>query len=420
MGTLSKLKGKVRDVVAPLAKHPKVTRATARATFLGTRPAAVGRHHVLIAPPGAGNVGDYALVESFLENVDGEIVVIVKSKSDFPLLARHAPRVRTVELRSLLYGGLPNYLRDVRRYRDLVANAKSVSIVGADIMDGAYNWRASNSRATVAYEAARAGVDTRVLGFSWNSSPHPLALAAMRRASAAGVALYLRDPLSAARARQDGLANVTSTADIVFAADSVDPSRADEIRAQLPPGAPFAIVNASGLIARSADQTSAYVRIIEHLRAAGLAVVLLPHVSKPNSDDAAACRAVYEALTDTDGVVLVETLLEPAQVRALTESARLTVTGRMHLAIMSLMNGVAPITLATQGKVEGLMQMIGRDDLCVEPGDGVDGRVIPVIDALLASGPEQHAALRESGDAARELARSNFPGVPASAGAGRA
>ena len=34
-------------------------------------------------------------------------------------------------------------------------------------------------------------------------------------------------------------------------------------------------------------------------------------------------------------------------------------TGRMHLAVMALLAGTPPITVATQGKVEGLMRLFG-------------------------------------------------------------
>ena len=81
-----------------------------------------------------------------------------------------------------------------------------MSIVGADIMDGIYVLRSSLRRSAIAAASARAGIDTSVLGFSWSGKAPATALRALRRAGAAGVRLLLRDPASAARVRDAGIA----------------------------------------------------------------------------------------------------------------------------------------------------------------------------------------------------------------------
>lgn len=408
--------GGLRKRTAPILKSPAVLSLGARAVFVdaarlrrarGTA-AATGRA-ILIAPPGAGNIGDAALVGAFLENVGGPITVITRYKGDFRIPAEHADRVEIVSLGTLLYGGLPSFVRDLRRFRAMLPGAASVSIVGADIMDGAYNFRASTSRAVVARSAAQAGVDTRVLGFSWNGRANPAALAELRQADRAGTTLFLRDPLSVERARRDGL-DAQASADIVFSARSVDPVRAEKELGALDVSGGIAIVNVSGLI--DTDQTGAYVEIIGGLRSRGLAVVLLPHVIKHGPDDLAACRKVYAALPDTAGVAFVEDVLTPAEVRGFTERATVTVTGRMHLAIMSLMKGVPAITLATQGKVEGLMAMFELPYLCVEPGAGLAGRVEEALERVLSDRDAVSTAILAKLPAVEELSAANFAGLP--------
>lgn len=389
-------------------KAPALLSAGASATFLGAKSGS-GSRAILIAPPGAGNIGDAALVGAFLENVAGPITVISRYPGDFRIPPELAGRVQLVALGSLIYGGLPSFVRDLRRFRALLADASSVSVVGADIMDGAYNFRASTSRAVVARSAAAAGVNTRVLGFSWNGKAHKDAVAQLRAADRAGVALYLRDPLSVERALRDSL-NAHPAADIVFTARSVDPARAERELAGIPTEQGFAIVNVSGLIEN--DQTAAYVEIIRGLRGRGLGVVLLPHVIKKGPDDLAACRRVHAALGDTTGVAFVEEVLTPAEVRGFTERATITVTGRMHLAIMSLMKGVPAVTLATQGKVEGLMAMFELPYLCVEPGDGLADRVGSALERILADRDAVSAAILGKLPAVTALAEENFAGLP--------
>jgi colanic acid/amylovoran biosynthesis protein len=219
----------------------------------------------------------------------------------------------------------------------------------------------------------------------------------------------LRDPISAQRAEADGILGVERTADIVFAARTVDRSAAAPF---LDVGKDIALVNVSGLISRDLDQVAEYVAVVDHLRGLDLHVVILPHVSRSKGDDMLACAAVAERVGDRD-VTFIAELLAPAQVRGLTELAVITVTGRMHLAVMSLWNGKPAITLATQGKVEGLMEMVDTRELCVVPRVGFSRTVIDIIDQVL---PEDSAARQSIARALPHLvalAQANVSGLPA-------
>src|SRR5690606_21106728 len=128
----------------------------------------------------------------------------------------------------------------------LLEGAASFSVIGADVIDGAYSYRRSVQRITAAMYAARAGVDTRILGFSWNERPDPRAAEALREAARAGVRVLVRDPVSERRLRAVVGDGVMRTADLVFSARSVD----ETVREGVAPGldAPFVVLNANGLI----------------------------------------------------------------------------------------------------------------------------------------------------------------------------
>ncbi|TKA90180.1 polysaccharide pyruvyl transferase family protein [Halopseudomonas bauzanensis] len=362
---------------------------------------------LLIAPPGAGNIGDQAMIEAYLENTPGDIRIICHGQQDIIVPDQHIERTRVIVLPGLIYGHLIPHVRSIGVFRRLLGRAQSLAITGADIMDGAYNWQASTNRANIAWLAAQAGVAVRILGFSWNGQAHPQAVTALRRATAAGVQLCLRDPLSAERARADGLANVTEVADIVFAARTVNFATASRLLYSLPAHCDYALVNASGLIGRTQGQIDGYVRIIRELQHQGLQVILLPHVSRPGGDDLPVCQAIHQALKDPQ-VVLVDQLLSPSEIRGLTASATLTVTGRMHLAIMSLYSGVPAITLATQGKVEGMMRLFGAEFLCIEPRPDFADRVITVAQQILSRPDDLRQHLHSKLPAVRRLASRNF------------
>lgn len=368
-----------KDFVTTTRLPARRDAAVLRATLATLRPQPDS--HLVLAAPGDGNIGDQAMLEAFLENTTGPVVVIERYAGDVVIPEEQADRVEVVQLPRLVYGVGDEHVADLRRYAALIRRARSVSVVGADMMDGKYSLRGSVRRSLLAQAAAEAGVPTRILGFSWNASARLAARRALVAASRAGVVPLLRDPLSAERARRAGVQLVEEVTDIVFSARTRDGAFRESLA--LPAGIPFALVNASALVATMVDQVPEYERIVDRLRMAGVHVVLLPHVSRPIGDDKIAVRAVAERV-GTEGVTVVDRVLMPAEIRGLAEDALLTVTGRMHLAIMSLSLGVPAITLATQGKVEGIMRLIGLPQLCVEPTPGFADRVLPVIDRILA------------------------------------
>lgn len=366
------------------------------------------RAHVVIAAPGAGNIGDQAMLEAFVAAADRPVTIVARTDADYVLPADLARRARIVALPHLLYGAGPEHRGDVRALGALLGDAATVSIIGADIMDGVYSLRPSVRRATIAEVAAGLGFDTTVIGFSWNGAAPGPARAALRRAGGAGARLLLRDPDSAERVRALGAAGVVETADIVFTdhrvADTVPAIVADLPR-------PYALVNASGLIARAVDHGVEYAGLIDDLRARGIHVVLLPHVLRDSADDRAACRTVREAV-GPDGVTLVTEMLAPSVIRRLAADARVVVTGRMHLAVMSLAQGVPAVTLATQGKVEGLMRLFDWPQLCVAPRAGMSGDIRAIVASALDD-PDSRTRVRRGAGRARERALANIDRIGA-------
>ena len=371
------------------------------------------RAHLLVAAPGGGNMGDQALLEAFLENTAGPVTVVAPGGARFDLPDELRRRVELLEIPHLIYGTGSEHRASVARFGRALAGAAHLSILGADVMDGRYALPASVRRANLATAAARAGVDTRIVGFSWSDRARIPARRSLAAAARSGVRLLVRDPVTLARARRDGIDPVEEVADVVFAARTVDPSAADSLLRGV--SKPVALVNASGLLAQRFDQTADYVAVVEALLARGLHVVVLPHVAREVGGDEAACAAVLARLGDRSDVSSLTTVLPPAQVRGLTARASITVTGRMHLGVMSLMNGVPALTLASQGKVEGLMQLFGTPELRIEAAPGFSARAVEVIDQALPGDSPTRISIRKALPEVVALARRNVSGLPAPA-----
>ncbi|MCJ0902134.1 polysaccharide pyruvyl transferase family protein [Rhodococcus sp. ARC_M6] len=339
---------------------------------------------LVIAAPGRGNIGDQALLEAALDNSTGSVLVLVKDNEDFTLPPRYRDRVTVAESRHLLYGDPVRRAVDYLRFLAHARSAKKVWLIGADTMDGAYNALASVTRYSAVYGAAAMGAQTRVLGFSWND--HATASAAWwARRCTSTVELWARDPVSLERLASDGAVGVRLCADIVFARDctvAADSEASVWIESQREGGRNVAVVNCSGLIGSDATKLAQYRYLVDWLEANSWSIVFVPHVIRPGNDDLALIREVVHG--SGEHRLVIERLLSPDAIFSLVSQVDVVVTGRMHLAVLSVLSGIIPITLATQGKVEGLYRMLACENLCIEPNADFGTKITDIWDEMLA------------------------------------
>jgi colanic acid/amylovoran biosynthesis protein len=367
-----------------------------------------GGRHLVLAPSDRGNVGDQAMLEAFFENVCGPITVIEWNPGDVKVPTTFADEVSTVSIPRLTASGLTRPQAALEAFAALLHDAASFSVVGADVLDGAYSYTRSVRRASLTTYAARAGVPARILGFSWNENPDPRALEAIRQASAAGVRLFARDPVSARRLRVAVPGIVEEAADLVFSARSCDEGAMKRVCPGL--SGPYVVLNANGIIGQTFDQAPDYARLVRWLLERGMSVVLVPHDDRPRVDDVEEARRVRKLVEGP--VWLVDRLLAPEEIRGLVSGAACVFTGRMHLSIMSLWSGVPPVTLDRQGKVEGLMEVFGLRELLVTPRPGLADAAIGAVRGVLADQEGYRARVAAGLARAKELSLRNFDGLP--------
>ncbi|WP_326599937.1 polysaccharide pyruvyl transferase family protein [Rhodococcus sp. PD04] len=339
----------------------------------------------IVAAPGAGNIGDQALLEACLDQAgDGRISILAGGAEALKIPARFQERVDVVSSRALLYSIGPKRFQGVRTLVRLAHRSKHVWIIGADTMDGAYNPLASVSRFSVAWLASIAGAKSRVLGFSWNDRATRSSIVAAKFVQRRAL-LSVRDPISLRRIRGSGVHLATLCADIVFSrvGQHVEEPRLTKwCDAQIAEGRQIAVVNASGLISSSFDQIREYEYVVENLIEKRWSVVLLPHVSRPGNDDIEELSKVRVDRVREDQVFRVPELLSPDQVVSLAGRASVIITGRMHLAVLGILTGTYPITMSTQGKVEGLYEVLGAPHLVIEPEAGCGKKILDALGEL--------------------------------------
>lgn len=137
-------------------------------------------------------------------------------------------------------------------------------------------------------------------------------------------------------------------------------------------------VNTSGLLALKYDLQGHYDKIVDYLVESGYSVAILSHVIRPGDNDLEQASELYERHL-SQPVFLVNRLWSPANVSWLTRQAVVTITGRMHLAILSLVQGTPAVTFASQGKVEGMLALYGLEHYAVDPNSNVASETIKLI-----------------------------------------
>jgi polysaccharide pyruvyl transferase WcaK-like protein len=370
------------------------------------------RRHLLVAAPGGGSVGDQAMFEAFLDSVQGPVTVFVRTDADLLQVPEsERSRVLVKVLPHLLYGAPWRYLKSLRELNHHIDGARSLSVIGADVMDGVYNPASSVRRFRVVELAATRGLDARVLGFSWNARPAPEALDAMRAASRKAQ-LIARDPVSGARLRAGGAQFVEDSADLAFLAPAgtvpheIEPWLEREVAA----GRPLVVVNANYLLEKHFNQADVYSSLVSEMVEGGASVLLVPHdLRGPDSDLVIAKR--IEARVDSPHVAVIDQQLLPGEVQAIASRVSFAITGRMHLAILCANVGTPAIALSYQGKIEGLYERLGNPYFVEPEASTISVDLRAAVDGLSESLSQTRETILDRLPSLRELALKNVDGL---------
>ncbi|MGU3432751.1 polysaccharide pyruvyl transferase family protein [Actinomycetes bacterium M1A6_2h] len=353
------------------------------------------------------------MYEAFQRTVRGSVVVLVRDASVLLTPPRTLPRPHSVvQVPGLIYGSLAAHLRDVARTVIIATRCDSISVVGADVMDGLYSERASIRRFMVPFWMSLMGLDSRVLGFSWNESPPEPVQATMRLASRR-VELLARDPISAARLKRDGADRVRLVSDLAFLTMIDDVTeRTQEIvnwaRGQKAKGRTVVTLNLNYALSRQFDQVAYFKKLVDQKTAEAFSFVLLPHDSRGPESDEFLAQSVYTDIKLQDNVYMVDKILSPGNVAKIASVTDFVVTGRMHLAIISATVGTPALSLSYQGKVEGLYESIGSTHW-IDPMQISELDLIEAFDRIAEQLVGTQATLRKNLERLRNLAILNMP-----------
>ncbi|TFH29337.1 MAG: glycosyltransferase, partial [Myxococcales bacterium] len=420
-----------RDVQARAAVGWARASRALRGTHLNDGPSRT----LLLPPSRTGSVGDEAMMTVCLQELtrQGRLAGII----DFAEGDRwpgEAPETEHVDL-SGFFGSA--YLRSLPKVSALLRRYDQLWCLGADVLDGHYSPATSFRRVNLLRIAAELGLETSVLGFSFNDEPSPLVLAALRGLPSS-VRLCARDPVSHARLTTSLGRPIDLVADLAFGlepeADTTEDEAAllDWVEARHTAGDVVLGFNASHRAFKSTvgadigDLADAYATALEGLlrERPDIAVVAIPHDYRETPDETSddhLLAAIVDRLGDAHRarVAVPSFRVQARFVSRLSAEVDAVFSGRMHLVIASLRNGTPAATVAYQGKVAGLSQYFDLPELGVAPSVVLDPEALRhAIEALIDQREDLSArvslaqpmvAALQAGNFSREYLRSSAP-----------
>ncbi len=242
-----------------------------------------------------------------------------------------------------------------------------VYLVGADVLDGVLDPVFSAFLLMTADLLRRAGVKTRVTGFSLARNAYP-GLAEVFRSLNGADCLCVRDPVSHDRLSELMGEAPRLVADLAFLVQPAPTVRTRNAAAWMAQhrqqGRKVVGLNLSPL---NADLTPAEVRdsliprtrqLAEQLvRDGDVAVLLLPHDFRALCSDQLVLEPVMAGLSDAarSHVGHITAELDPTEVKEIVGQLDLVVTARMHLAIATLGACTPALVIGSDAKLSGLL-----------------------------------------------------------------
>lgn len=341
------------------------------------------RSLLIPAVPYPGSLGDEAMVLAAISTIRDRIggqqgILTPASHEDWGV-----DELVTVE--NIGVAGVINYF-DLTLWRFLILLIKydNCFVLGADVLDGGHG-DGHEKLLLMGDIAARAGLQSTVLGCSINENPTRIMRSAWLRVSPL-LHICARDPLSLQRLTKLCRHKPKLVADVAFL---MVPRKKSEViesfyqwKKQQSTALRFVLgINMSGYLmkmlmkkepARFVNEM-AYLELMAsvieslHHLIPNLSLVLVPHDRRSVASDVVLNDLLKDRLLGEFGNHLfhLPSNVLADEVKCIIASSSLVITGRMHLAIAALGQGVPCIGLDYQGKFEGLFSYFGIEDLCI-------------------------------------------------------
>lgn len=368
-----------------------------------------------------GAVGDDAMISAAIDHFRRDCAELTVK-----VLCRAGFAEQIVRERGWLPLAIPASRDYPARIAELLGRVRSdaLVIIGADILDGYYSPQYAMELLTAADIAARFGMRSIVLGFSFNSSPAGDLHRCFARLDKR-VMLNVRDQISLERLSGFAVTCARLVADSAFTLQpsDINADYRNWIQAERRTGRIVVGINMHPMLIReqSAEETALLVRqmaaaICANSEGPPVSWILVPHDYRDEQGlgDGICLRPLRDLLA-AQGIRYryFEGLHRAAAIKALVGQLDGVVTGRMHLAIASLGMGVPVLCLTYQDKFEGLIRHFNLPPSTLLTPDQIKANnyLANQMKEYLHNLPDLNVKVRQRLPGVLELADKNFSEV---------
>lgn len=323
---------------------------------------------LLLAPFLKGSRGDEALLLGAVAAAGGELIIL----SDRPnrrLRAVLPPGHRVWTVFGLLYALPPFSFIATLILLIRVRAADSFTVVGADVLDGAYWLGPSLRRILIPIALSKIGVRTEIVGFSWRANSSPECETAIQETSGL-VKLTARDELTVGRLQALGVDEVSVGVDCALALFGrryrPEPELLRWISQQRESGRKILVLGPNGQTLYRKAELQVLLDLIRRAdQSWSLAVV--PMDERFFAFDRARSKSIEKLALQT-GVPVFVTRKDTGVEGLIGSLSRVDaiVTFRMHLAILGLTSGTPCIGIEYNDKFQGVFRAFGVEELVVK------------------------------------------------------
>lgn len=342
---------------------------------------------VLILPPAEpGSLGDEALVTGLLTLLEDKGIKKIGLVSYKPELQWEIYRLETYsfELRHHFLGGYLGSLIAPFYFLNAVHQYQKFYCIGADVMDGYYSLKDSLQRINFVDLATRLGIEAALVSFSFNDRQKPEIIEALNKLPL-DVRICVRDPVSYERLSKLLQRPIALVADLAFLLPPVQDSPTvltvgQWIKEQRSNNKVILGINANYKLVESLklktldDLIKIYVTTLVELKSknADFSFVLIPHDFRDTQgmkSDVGLAKGIYQALPQDlqSNCFIVPSPCSASEIKGICRQLDMVVSGRMHLAIASLGQGIPAACITYQGKFEGLFKHLELEGMTLEP-----------------------------------------------------
>jgi polysaccharide pyruvyl transferase WcaK-like protein len=363
---------------------------------------------VCAAPVPEQNRGDQALLDVAIEQVRkrGCTPIVVCTTSNLPVesFTQDAGlQIRSEFFHVFVTGRARRerlaFLSFASRFQDLL-------VIGADVLDGGYGAERSESTLHAIGMANRAGLRTRVLGFSVNAA---LPESVRQRVLSLGgrTRLFARDPATYRRVKSAGISGAEASADLAFLLEPADESAVDEetLRFVAAAGGRVFGLNLTSVVLGAYGMECERLAIVAEacrrlIVEDGWRILLIPH-DQHSEPTGVEYLADFQKRFDAGSAPFTRLVAPLPHARVLKRIAGMCAhvfTCRLHLGIATLGMGRPMTGFPYQGKFEGQFELFG-----LSPEGLVDAAHFPASgDQMLAL---MRRRLKQSDDLAVQVQR---------------